>query len=219
MTDWSEDGILVQRANTPFDHDLFLVDPESGALTHLTPHDGEVSYDSARLLPDGAVLCACDAGSEFTRLALLRQGAEPEFLTADDADVEIVALDASRTRRAWVVNRGGESEVWLDGERVEGLPGGVVSALAFAPDGSLDRHGRPARRLDRRLERRARRAPHPLGGRRARPLGHSCGRCSTRSRASTAAASRTSASARRAAPRCAGCTAGPSRSSGRRWRR
>ena len=32
VTDWSEHGILVQRANTPFDHDLFLVDPESGEL-------------------------------------------------------------------------------------------------------------------------------------------------------------------------------------------
>ena len=75
MADWSEAGILVQRANTPFDHDLFLVDPESGALEHLTPHEGEVSYDSARLLPDGSVLCACDAGCEFTRLALLRAAA------------------------------------------------------------------------------------------------------------------------------------------------
>jgi len=137
VTDWSGHGILVQRANTPFDHDLFLADPASGGLTHLTPHEGEVAFDSARLLPDGSVLCACDAGSEFARLAVLRQGADPEFLTADDADVEIVALDASRARRAWTVNRGGESEVWLDGTRVEGLPGGVVSALAFAPDGSL----------------------------------------------------------------------------------
>jgi dipeptidyl aminopeptidase/acylaminoacyl peptidase len=137
VTDWSEDGILVQRANTPFDHDLFLVDPDGGAMTHLTPHDGEVSYDSARLLPGGSVLCACDAGGEFTRLVLLRRRAEPELLTPDDADVEIVALDATRAKRAWVVNRGGASEVWLDGARVEGLPVGVVSALAFSPDGSL----------------------------------------------------------------------------------
>ncbi len=137
VTDWSEHGILVQRANTPFDHDLFLVDAASGTPTHLTPHEGEVSYDTARLLPDGSVLCACDAASEFTRLALLRGGAEPELLTPDDADVELVALDAARTRRAWAVNRGGESEVWLDGTRVEGLPRGVVSALAFARDGSL----------------------------------------------------------------------------------
>jgi dipeptidyl aminopeptidase/acylaminoacyl peptidase len=137
VTDWSEHGILLQRANTPFDHDLFLVDPGSGALTHLTPHDGEVAYDSARLLPDGSVLCACDAGGEFARLALLRPGADPELLTPDDADVETVALDATRTRRAWAVNRGGASEVWLDGARVEGLPSGVVPALAFAPGGSL----------------------------------------------------------------------------------
>jgi dipeptidyl aminopeptidase/acylaminoacyl peptidase len=137
VVDWSGHGILVQRANTPFDHDLFLVDPASGALEHLTPHDDEVAYDSARLLPDGTVLCACDAGSEFARLALVRSGAGPELLTPDDGDVEIIALDAARARRAWAVNRGGESEVWLDGERLEGLPGGVVSALAFAPDGSL----------------------------------------------------------------------------------
>jgi dipeptidyl aminopeptidase/acylaminoacyl peptidase len=137
VQDWSAHGILVQRANTPFDHDLFLVDPQSGLLTHLTPHDGEVAYDGARLLPDGSVLCACDAGSEFARLALLRDGVEPVLLTADDGDVENIALDASRAKRAWTVNRDGESEVWLDGARIEGLPGGVVSALAFAPDGSL----------------------------------------------------------------------------------
>jgi len=137
VVDWSDAGILVHRANTPFDHDLFLVDPETGRLTHLTPHDGEVSYDSARLLADGSVVCASDAGSEFTRLALLSDGDEPEQLTPDDGDVEGIALDGARTRRAWTVNRGGESEVWLDGKRLAGLPGGVVSALAFAPDGSL----------------------------------------------------------------------------------
>jgi hypothetical protein len=62
VVDWSEHGILVRRANTPFDHDLFLVEPQAGTLTLLTPHDGEVAYDSARLLADGAVLCACDSG-------------------------------------------------------------------------------------------------------------------------------------------------------------
>jgi dipeptidyl aminopeptidase/acylaminoacyl peptidase len=137
VLDWSRHGLLAVRANTPFDRDLYLVDAESGELTHLTPHEGEIAFDSACLLPDGAVLCACDAGSEFTRLAVLRRGAEPELLTPDDADVEIVALDRERTRRAWVINRGGASEVWFDGERLERLPGGVVSALAFAPDGSL----------------------------------------------------------------------------------
>jgi dipeptidyl aminopeptidase/acylaminoacyl peptidase len=137
VVDWSGDGILVQRANTPFDHDLFLVDPESGETTPLTPHDDEVAFDSARLLPGGSVLCACDAGGEFARLAELRRGAAPAFLTPDDADVEIVALDRARVRRVWAINRGGESEVWLDGALIEGLPGGVVSALSFAPDGSL----------------------------------------------------------------------------------
>ncbi|HEY3613813.1 MAG TPA: hypothetical protein VGK92_08910, partial [Gaiellales bacterium] len=120
--DWSEHGILLWRMNTPFDHDLFLVDPATGSLTHLTPHEGEVSYESARLLEDGSVACACDAGGQFTRLAILARGAAPSFRTADDADVEHVRLDAGRAHIAHVVNRGGPSELWLDGARVDGLP-------------------------------------------------------------------------------------------------
>ena len=122
-----------------------------------------------------------------------------------------VALDASRTRRAWAVNRGGESEVWLDGARLEGLPGGVVSALAFAPGGALTvTAGPPDDSTDvwtRRAAAVARRTRSAVGG--LDRAADSCGRCSTRSRASTAAASRTCASAPPGDPRCAGCTAGP----------
>ena len=163
VVDWSEHGILVQRANTPFDHDLFLVDPESGALTPLTPHDGEVAYDSARLLPDGAVLCACDAGSEFARLAVLRHGAEPRVPDAPTTPTSRSSRSTRRGRSArGSINRGGESEVWLDGRRLEGLPGGVVSALAFAPDGSLT--SRPARPTTRPTSGR----PRPRSRRRTR---------------------------------------------------
>src|SRR3954447_5990401 len=84
VADWSDAGILLQRLDTPFDHQLFLVDPETGETTHLTPHEGQVVYESPVLLDDGSVLCACDAGSEHARLALLRPGAEPELLTPDD---------------------------------------------------------------------------------------------------------------------------------------
>jgi dipeptidyl aminopeptidase/acylaminoacyl peptidase len=133
VLDWSDAGILVLTARSNFDHDLHLVDPETGALRHLTPHDGEAAYGPARLLPDGSVLSVTDQGSEFARLAELRDGVT--FLTPDDADVEELALDPTRQKRAWTVNRGGWGELWLDGTRIEGLPRGIYADLDLGPDG------------------------------------------------------------------------------------
>ena len=137
VCDWSERGILLWRMNTPFDHDLFLVDPLDGRLQHLTPHEGETAYESPRLLADGLVACACDAGGQFTRLTILADGAAPEFRTPDDADVDSVRVDGSRTHIAHVVNRGGPSELWLDGMRLEGLPRGVYGPPELALDGRI----------------------------------------------------------------------------------
>jgi dipeptidyl aminopeptidase/acylaminoacyl peptidase len=137
VCDWSDRGILLWRMNTPFDHDLFLVDPLTGGLEHLTPHGGETAYESPRLLADGLVACACDAGGQFTRLAILALGAAPEFRTADDADVDHVRVDGTRTHIAHVLNRGGPSELWLDGMRLEGLPRGVYGPPELARDGRI----------------------------------------------------------------------------------
>ncbi len=130
--DWGPRGILVLRAVTPFRHELLLVDPAQGGVEQLTDDDAEVQYGSPRWLPDGAILCACDAGSEFRRAAIVREGAV-EFLTPDDADVDEVAVHGGR--RAWTVNRRGYGRLVLDGEEVSALPPGVPSGLAFAPDG------------------------------------------------------------------------------------
>ena len=137
VVDWHDAGILALRATTPFDHDLYLLDPLSGASHHLTPHEGEVAYESARLLPDGAVLCACDDGSEFMRLTELRDG-RPRFLTGDDADVESIALDPARTRRAYVVNRAGGSELTLvDGPLVASSGLQLIGGVELGGDGSI----------------------------------------------------------------------------------
>ncbi len=133
VRDWGPAGILVARARTPFDHDLFLVDPQTGAVRPLTRHTGEVQYGSACLLDDGSVLCACDAGSEFARLALIDDDGPPTFLTPDDADVDEVAVHEAR--RAWVVNDAGWGRLVVDGEPVEELPEGIPTGLAFSPDG------------------------------------------------------------------------------------
>jgi dipeptidyl aminopeptidase/acylaminoacyl peptidase len=137
VCDWTDRGILVWRMNTPFDHDLFLVDPRDGSVEHLTPHESETAYESPRLLADGMVACACDAGGQFARVTILPPDAAPEFRTPDDADVDHVRLDASRMHIAHVVNRGGPSELWLDGVRVEGLPRGVYGPPELSADGRI----------------------------------------------------------------------------------
>ncbi len=48
-----------------------------------------------------------------------------------------VRLDASRTHIAHVVNRGGPSELWLDGVRLEGLPRGVYGPPELSGDGRI----------------------------------------------------------------------------------
>jgi dipeptidyl aminopeptidase/acylaminoacyl peptidase len=135
VLDWGDAGIVLGEARSNFDQDLYLVDPDTGACSHLTAHEGEASYAVARLLPGGEVLCITDQGSEFARLAELRDG-EVTFLTPDDADVEELALDPLRQRRAWIVNREGWSELWVDGERMEGLPRGIYANLELGPDGA-----------------------------------------------------------------------------------
>jgi dipeptidyl aminopeptidase/acylaminoacyl peptidase len=140
VVDWSDAGILLARLASPFDHHLLLVDPDGdGQLVELTPaqRDGEIAFSSAALLADGSVLCTCDLGSEFERLAVLHRDGRIELLTPDDADVEHVTTDATRTRRAWTVNRGGYADLYVDGEKVEGLPVAVLEGARFLPDGRV----------------------------------------------------------------------------------
>ncbi len=121
VVDWSDAGILVAQLASPFDHHLFLLDPDGdGTLQRLTPEqrDGEIAFSSATLLADGSVLCSCDLGSEFDRLALLRDG-QVELLSPDDADVEQVLTD----RRA-------------DAARLDGQPRRLLPSCTSTASGS-----------------------------------------------------------------------------------
>lgn len=73
----SPDGatLLMFKANTNADSDLFLYDRASGATRHLTPHDGEIQYYPASFTPDGGgVLVITDEGSEFLHLVEIDLG-------------------------------------------------------------------------------------------------------------------------------------------------
>ena len=172
VADWSEQGILVQRANTPFDHDLFLVDPESGDLTPLTPHDGEVAFDSPRLL----------AGRLGAVRLRRRERVRPSRRWCARAPPR--AADSGRRRRrdrragrgagaARVGDQPRRRERGVARRQAPRRPAGRRRLGARVRARRLaDRHVRPAGRLDGRLDGRAGGAPaHALGRRRPRPLG------------------------------------------------
>ncbi len=132
VLDWGSRGVLVARARSNVDHDLLLVDPESGAVELLTAHDLPEQWLPAVLDTDGSVLAATDRATEHARLVRLAVDGGLTAMTADDADVEAIAVTSGRL--AYVRNVGGVSELTVDGA-VVGIPAGVIGSLAFSPDG------------------------------------------------------------------------------------
>ena len=58
------------------------------------------------------MVCACDRGSEYQRLARLDGTGAATFMTADDAEVEAIAVHGDRL--AYVRNEDGTSRLTLD---------------------------------------------------------------------------------------------------------
>lgn len=146
VSDWSRDGrfLLIFRMTGSLDSELFLLDLESGEATHLTPHEGLAVYQGAQFTPDGrAIYLRTDQGSEFLRLARIDLSTRRlEFLTPDDADIEVLALSPTGDRAAMVRNEGGYGRLLVrsleGGEELspEGLPNGVLVQPEWSPDGT-----------------------------------------------------------------------------------
>jgi len=140
---WSPDGraLLVMRVQANTDQDLFVVDPDSGEMRHLTAHDGDVSNVPAGWLADGRPLGMTDAGREHLYLAAYdaKTGAR-EVIDASDWDVELAASSTDGRSQIWSVNEDGYSTLrWQrDGKRGgERDLHGVCDDLIISADGSL----------------------------------------------------------------------------------
>ena len=83
---WSPDDtrLLVHEAHASFDHDLHVLDVETGELTHLTPHTTEARFQSPEWAPagDGVYVCT-DHASDTLRLERISLGNGG----SDDGDV------------------------------------------------------------------------------------------------------------------------------------
>ena len=140
---WSPDGsaLLVMRVSANTDQDLFIVDHASGAATHLTPHEGDVSNVPAGWLADGRPLAMTDHGREHLYLAAYDPATgEREVIDAPEWDVELAASAADGRTQVWSVNADGYSTLrWRrDGTTIgERELHGVCEDLIISADGSL----------------------------------------------------------------------------------
>jgi dipeptidyl aminopeptidase/acylaminoacyl peptidase len=140
---WSPDGdaLLVMRVTANTDQDLFIADPGSGAMRHLTPHEGDVSNVPAGWLADGRPLGITDHGRDHLYLAAYdaATGAR-EVVDAPEWDVELAASSADGRAQVWSVNADGYSTLRWQRDRTRGREhrlDGVCEDLIISADGAL----------------------------------------------------------------------------------
>ncbi|ELY80228.1 S9 family peptidase [Natrinema gari] len=150
LSGWSPDDsrLLVSQAYSNFDQDLSVLDLETGAREHLTPHDGDVRYQSATWAPDGeGIYLVTDEGEADTLylayLALETGDLEP--VVDGEWNVDGIALDDDTGRFVYSENVEGYTELTVgefdaaDPTAFEtfpepDLPGGVSGGVSFGPD-------------------------------------------------------------------------------------
>ncbi|QCW03208.1 S9 family peptidase [Natrinema pallidum] len=150
LSGWSPDDsrLLVSQAYSNFDQDLSVLDLETGDLEHLTPHDGDVRYQSANWAPDGkGIYLVTDEGeAETLYLAYLDlETGDLEPVVDGEWNVDGIALDDDTGRFVYSENVEGYTELTVgefDGADPTAfetfpepdLPGGVSGGVSFGPD-------------------------------------------------------------------------------------
>lgn len=136
-------ALVLSRSHTNLDNDLYLVDIDSGDLSHLTPHEGEAHYDDPVFSPDGRWLYfTTNVGSEFARAAALNLNDRSlHFFSDDKWDAEHLVLSHDGRMLAYARNEDGTSKLFIapaepeSGSPVEivGVPVGVIDHVAWHP--------------------------------------------------------------------------------------
>ncbi|ADJ16127.1 S9 family peptidase [Halalkalicoccus jeotgali] len=144
---WSPDDerLIVTESHSSFDQDVSVLDIDSGELTHLTPHEGRVRFQSPSWGPDGGIYLVTDEGADTLYLA--RLDAETGDLSVIERggewNVDGVALDEESERVVYSRNVDGYTELTvgaLSGSGIEelptpDLPKGIAGGVSFGPEG------------------------------------------------------------------------------------
>jgi dipeptidyl aminopeptidase/acylaminoacyl peptidase len=142
---WSPDDqwLLVSRAESNFNQDLFLIAVKDGASRQLTPHKGNVQYHSPTWSGDGKhVYCVSTAeGRDLPGLARIEIATgDLKFIETPKHEVESVVISPKGRWLAWLGNVGGKSELKLRdlrNDRVITPPNlalGVITEIVFSQD-------------------------------------------------------------------------------------
>src|SRR5262245_48926148 len=148
--DWSQDGksVLLARYVSINEGYPAIIDAETGKKRDLPlPSSEKAAIGAFKFTPDGKkAFIACDADSEFKRLAVLDLGSgKYEWLTGDIKwDVSDIEVDKDQGNVAFTVNADGVSQLYLlepqtggkwKRRELEFPVGRLVASLEFSPDG------------------------------------------------------------------------------------
>ncbi|MBB6645798.1 S9 family peptidase [Halobellus ruber] len=155
-----DSALIVSEAYSNVDQDVYVLDIESGELTHLTPHEGTVRFRSAEWGPDGeSVYLVSDRDSDTLDLwrVDVADGTFSPIASDPDWEIDGVAVDDESGRIVYSTNVDGYTELTvgdLDGDTIDPLPDpdlprGVAGGVAFDPTGerfavTVTRRGSPA---------------------------------------------------------------------------
>ncbi|MDS0476538.1 S9 family peptidase [Natrinema sp. 1APR25-10V2] len=153
LSGWSPDDsrLLVSQAYSNFDQDLYVLDLEADEpdLEHLTPHEGDVRYQSASWAPHGeGIYLVTDEGDADTLYLAYLDLDEGDLETVIDGDgwnVDGIALDDDTGRFVCSRNVEGYTELTVgefDADEPTSyetfprpdLPGGISGGVSFDPD-------------------------------------------------------------------------------------
>ena len=137
VASWKGDHLAVIEDPSSSDQRLWVVDLASGAR-HRVPEPGVTRYAQIRWTKDGALMGLTDhGGSDFMRLCRIdpTNGGVAVVQAAPGCDIDAWSQAPELGHLATVVNDRGYGVLRIDGAEVTGLPRGVVSDLAWSPDG------------------------------------------------------------------------------------
>ncbi|MHB9288342.1 prolyl oligopeptidase family serine peptidase [Halobacteriales archaeon Cl-PHB] len=144
--DPADERLIVTQSHSSFDQDVYVLDVDSGALTHLTPQD-DTRFYATQWGPDGdSLYLVTDDGSDTLYLARMdpETGALSVVREGGDWEIDGVAVDHDSALLVYSRNVDGYTELTLT-ERTDpttlrdlplgDLPGAVAGGVAFGPDG------------------------------------------------------------------------------------
>lgn len=138
--------IALTKTITTTNNDMYLLDTQSGKVKHLSPHEGDVSFNPQYFSLDGKKLFyTTDEGSEFAYLASY-DIATGEKEKVEEAAWDIMGSYISRngTYRVTVINNDARTEIKIYDEsyggkelKIEGLPEGDVTGVNISDSEKL----------------------------------------------------------------------------------